>query len=286
MKLKRITAIIVLVAVVTALTAGVAYTQNSRSFVVTLTNICSAGTLSVSQVIMEIAGTSTTANTPFLLPPGGAANVTFNFNSTAAIPDPTSVTVLGALADITFRAIFEPIVLGQSQATDPNTAGGCLQMVVVDSTSDNGGDDGGTPTPQPIDPDTSKPVVEGQTLNDVLATLGGSGFPVSIDGSEANPKLGNVGDPILLRAIDGFSAQVVWVSAPGTLRSVITWDNPNVDLDLLVFGLGACFQLNGTGILAELCDRPFSGPVVGNSFAVVIINWTATPQSYTLSLSP
>ena len=222
----------------------------------------------------------------FLLSPTGAAQVTIPFSSsTSSVPDPTSLTVVGSLADVSFRAIFDPVQLNVTVGTDPNTAGGCLQILVVDSAQDDD-DNGGSPTPQPIDPDTSKPVVEGQTLNDVLGTLGANGFPVSIDGSESNPKLGNVGDPILLRAIDGFSAQVVWVSAPGSLRSVITWDNPNVDLDLLVFGLGACFQLNGTGILAELCDRPFSGPVVGNSFAVVIINWTATPQSYTLSLSP
>jgi len=135
-------------------------------------------------------------------------------------------------------------------------------------------------------PPSEKPIVPGQSLEQVLQTLQLRGVSTRIEGSQDKPKLSDVSEPMLLRAIAGSSAQLIWISSPGTLRSVITWDNPAVDLDLIVFGFpgGFCFQLSPPGILAETCDRPT--PVPGMVFAVLIINWSLTPQAYVLSLSP
>lgn len=137
-------------------------------------------------------------------------------------------------------------------------------------------------------PPGQKPIAPGQSLDQVLQVLKGLGFSIRQEGSKDKPKLGDVSEPMLVRAIAGLSAHVVFVSAPGSLRSVITWDQPALDLDLIVFGLpgGFCFQLNAAGVLSETCDRPPSGPVLGAVFAVVIINWSPTPQAYVLSLSP
>ncbi|MBI1730030.1 hypothetical protein HY229_04450 [Candidatus Acetothermia bacterium] len=131
-----------------------------------------------------------------------------------------------------------------------------------------------------------KPVAEGQSVDQVLAALGASGVMVKQDGSQTSPKLNNVADPMFLREIDAFSAQVIWVtSGAGTLRSVITWDNPSVDLDLIVIGTGGCFQLAPPGQLAEVCDRAPFAPVPGFVFAVIIINWSGANQAFVLSLS-
>jgi len=279
--MKRIARLFVVAAVALLVIATTGYTQtNTRIFTATISNICSSGVIAVSQSVLENEGFQDIATGAFTLSPGGTVQANFTYQSTGNIPVPSTYTVLGSFNGQEFRAIFQPVVLNQPVTTSAQIAGGCLQVLFVEQ----GQDDDGSPTPQPTDPD-SKPIVGGESLEQTLNTLQANGFQVTQDGSESSPKLSNVNDPILLRGINAFSAQVVWVSAPGLLRTVITWDNPTTDLDLLVFGISACFQLNPAGFLAELCDRAPQGPVTGAVFAVVVINWSASSQQYTMSLS-
>ena len=257
--------------------SGSALTQSeSQPFEIQLTNVCSQGVISLNLISLEVEGSpfpiqATVTNVQ--IQPGQ----TITQNGTTTVT-PTRLRVLGSFNGESFAATFEPLQFNVA-LNDTSVAGGCLQALVQFNASNDGG---GTTQP----PTTgTKPIVSGQTLDQVIASLSANGIPLDVDGSQANPKIGNVDDPQLLRLATAFSAQLIWVSAPGQLRSVINWDNPNVDLDLLVFGLGACFQLNGTGLLAETCDRAPFGPVVGNVFAVIVINWSAANQAFVLSLS-
>ena len=265
------------VASVLLLFSSSALTQSeSQPFEIQLTNVCSQGTLIVNTISLEAEGAILPIQltvTNVQIQPG--QTVTQSGSTTVT---PTRLRVLGTFNGENYAATFDPLQFNTA-LNDTSVAGGCLQALVEFAGSNDGG---GTTQP----PTTgTKPVVSGQTLDQVIASLAGSGIPLDIDGSQANPKIGNVDDPQLLRLATAFSAQLIWVSAPGQLRSVINWDNPNVDLDLLVFGLGACFQLNGTGLLAETCDRAPFGPVPGNVFAVIVINWSAANQAFVLSLS-
>ncbi len=191
---------------------------------------------------------------------------------------PERLGVSGTFNNQTFSVEFAPLPT-ERPVRDGGEVGGCLEVfAVLEGTA--------TQPPPGQPPSGPKPIAPGQSLQQVLLALQAQGFQIRQEGSEANPKLRDLNDPMFLRAIPGFHVQVLWVSAPGTLRSVITWDNPAVDLDLLVFGFGACFQLTPPGVLAELCDRAPSAPVPGVVFAVVIINWSPLPQAYVLSLSP
>jgi len=281
MKLNRIAKLSIIAILAVFVMAATAYTQSGRTFVASLSNVCSQQSVFVQNISMTAGNSTLTAMANFTMTPGFTINATFPFpNPGGGVPDPSLVEVTGVFNNEDFSALFRGIVLGQSQ-TNTSAAGGCLQLIVTEQQDD---DDDGTPTPQPTDPD-SKPITGGESLEQTLNTLTANGFQVTQDGSESSPKLSNVNDPILLRGINAFSAQVVWVSAPGLLRTVITWDNPTTDLDLLVFGISACFQLNPAGFLAELCDRAPQGPVTGAVFAVVVINWSASSQQYTMSLS-
>lgn len=265
-----------------------ALTQQTTTETLTfdITNVCSSGiiaqpivfTISFAQGLTTVL--SSLGNLTIL--PGQSLSLTSEL--TAGFT-PTSFAVSAVFNSARFETTFDPIQFN-TPLNDAQVAGGCFQVIVTfeGDTSGGGSDDGGQTDPTP--PTGNKPVVQGQTFDQVVAALAGMGIVADIDGSQTSPKLGNVGDPMLLRSINGLSAQVIWVSAPGSLRSVITWDNPLVDLDLIVIGLPSCFQLNPAGILAEFCDRFPFGPAGGFVFPVIIINWSLVNQAYVISLSP
>jgi len=267
--------VIVCALIVFAPSLSKAQSQSTVDLTATVTNVCSSQTVSIQSVAWTSQEGSTSIQ--FVLPattiaPGASSEFSRSLTFTPAI-----LTLSGAVGSSSFTVQFDPLLFNVVM-TDEGLAQNCLEVIVSTSGTT---DDGGTVQP----PTGSKPVAEGQSMEQVLAALAASGFQISQDGSQTNPKIGNVADPQLLRMSNAFTAQVIWVSAPGQLRSVINWDNPNVDLDLLVFGVGACFQLNGTGILAEVCDRFPTGPVPGAVFAVIVINWSVVNQPFVLSLS-
>lgn len=256
---------------------GGALTQSQSQNVdvkLTFRNVCEEGTITIQQIAFTAGRSLDLSIVSIPIRPGQTAE----FARTLPFV-PERLGLSGTLDGRTFTVEFSPLPT-ERPVRDQGEVGGCLEVFAVLS-------GGGTQPPQP--PSTQpgeKPIAPGMDLNQVLAALQARGFQIRQEGSQSDPKLRDLSDPMLLRAIPGFSVQLVWVGAPGTLRSVITWDNPAVDLDLLVFGFGACFQLTPPGVLAELCDRAPSAPVPGVVFAVVIINWSPLPQAYVLSLSP
>jgi hypothetical protein len=271
MMFKRLFAVGVLVVVGLGLASGSALTQQEVDVTLSFTNVCQDSTLTVNQIILSAGRSLDITITAAQIRPGQ----TVEFRRTLGFT-PSRLDVKGSVDGQGFEVAFDPLQFN-TPLRDQGEANGCLQVVV----SISGGE-----TQPPPPPTGTKPIIPGQSLDQVLGTLQAMGLSIRTEGSQADPKLGDVSDPMLLRAIPGFSAQLLWVAAPGTLRSVITWDNPAVDLDLLVFGFGACFQLSPAGVLAEICDRAPSGPVPGVIFGVLVINWSPTTQAFVLSLSP
>lgn len=278
MRLKTVLTFGVVIALGFVLVSGGALTQQSQGQKTTIsfTNVCQDRQVTITQIVLTDGRSIDISFTQLSLAPGQTQKVEKNLRFR-----PTRMGLGGAIDGQEFSLTIDPLPLNQTFT--PEGAGGCLQILVEISGAQ-----------QP--PTGEKPIAPGQNLQQVLNTLQARGIRADrIEGSQTSPKLGDVADPMLLRAIPGASLQLLWVSSgTGTLRSVITWDSPSVDLDLIVFGIpgGACFQLNGPGILSELCDRPadalhgpLGGPVAGVVFAVLIINWSGTPQPYVLSLS-
>ena len=273
MRAKNFLAVGLIALLISGFVTSSALTQQQQIQVtVSVSNICKENVLTI-QIIQLSNGNSLDLQT-FIpgeqIKPGEMKD----FMRTLAFT-PNRLTMRGVIDQTGFSVTFDPLTLNTA-VRDQGEAKGCLQVIV--KTSNTGG---GT-----TQPPSQKPVAPGQSLNQVLSALQGLGLSVRTEGSQSNPKFPDVNDPMLLRSIGGFSVQLLFVSAPGTLRSVITWDQPTVDLDLIVLGFGFCFQLNPPGLLAETCDRAPFGPVPGTVFAVIIINWSATAQAYVPSLSP
>lgn len=251
--------------------------QQGQTTTISFSNVCSQQTVVINQIMLTDGRSLDITLQEIVLEPGQSTELTKQLSFT-----PTRMGLGGTVGDRQFSFTIDPLPLNETFS--PDEAQGCLQILVEAS-------GGGTQVP----PERDKPIAQGDSLQSVLNTLQLNGIQSHrVEGSQANPKLSDLNDPMFLRAIPASSFQLVWVSSgAGQLRSVITWDNPAVDLDLIVFGnAGACFQLNGPGILSELCDRPaeaghgpIGGPVAGNVFAVLVINWTGQMQPYVLSLS-
>lgn len=271
MMFKRLFVVGLVVLLGLGLASSSALTQQEVEVTLSFTNVCQEALLTLNQIILSAGRSLDITITNAQIRPGQ----TVEFSRTLGFT-PSRLDVKGGVDSQGFEVTFEPLQFN-TPLRDQGEANGCLQVVVSVS--------GGETQPPPPTPGT-KPILPGQSLDQVLGAVEALGFSVRREGSQNDPKLGDVSDPMLLRAIPGFSAQLLWVAAPGTLRSVITWDNPAVDLDLLVFGFGACFQLTPPGVLAETCDRAPSGPVPGVVFAVLVINWSPTTQAFVLSLSP
>lgn len=270
MMFKRLLAVGVVVLVGLGLASGSAWTQQEVDVTLSFTNVCQDATLTLNQIILSAGRSLDITITSVQLRPGQTVEFTRTLGFT-----PSRLDVKGSVDGQGFEVTFDPLQFN-TPLRDEGEANGCLQVVVSAS--------GGETQPPPTT--GTKPIVPGQSLDQVLGALQSLGMSIRTEGSQTNPKLGDVSDPMLLRAIPGLSAQLLWVAAPGTLRSVVAWDNPAVDLDLLVFGFGACFQLSPPGVLAEVCDRAPSGPVSGVVFGILVINWSSTAQAFVLALSP
>lgn len=254
--------------------AATGLTQGSAKFDFEISNACQTDSITLTDVILASSSGNLVSDNFSNTSIKPLTKVTFSaIVITTGSLTPTKLTIDGVFKDQRFTFEITPFMLGTTYTSSPNIAGGCLQAKVTQEGSTGGQTGKGS-------------IASGQSLDQVLAGLASSGLPVKEDGSQTSPKLNNVADPMFLRSIGAFSAQVIWVtSGTGTLRSVITWDNPSVDLDLIVFGFGACFQLTPPGTLAEICDRAPDAPVSGVVFAVIIINWSTANQAFVLSLS-
>jgi hypothetical protein len=272
MTVKRLSLVALVLLLTVALGAGVAETQQSQGqATVQVTNNCDRGTLSLSQLVLS--GPSTKSIQIVIgvaLQPGQSKSFDFTINET-----PTQLLVVGAVDQRSFNSVFSPLTIGKAQTDQAN----CLQVLVTFG--------GGT---QPPPEGGKNGITPGEGVDQLLLTLQAHGVSVHQQGSQSKPKLGDAHDPMLLNALPPLSAQLIWVSSSsGTLSSVLTWDQPLVDLDLIVIGIGGsfCFALTPPGILAETCDRVPFGPVVSpiGVFAVFIINWSPSTQAFVLSLA-
>lgn len=274
MIVKRFSLVALVLLLTVALGAGVAVTQQSQGqATVQVTNICDRSTLNLAQLIL-IGQSTKSIQIVFGVSLKAGESKTFDFTINET---PTQLQVVGMVDQRAFTSLFSPLTIGSPQTDKEN----CLQVLVNVS---------GTGTGQPPTQGGKNGINPGQSFDQVLQTLQASGFTVSTEGSQTKPKLSDANDPMLIRALPPLNAQLLFVaSATLTLRSVITWDRPAVDLDLIVIGIAGsfCFQLSGSGILAETCDRAPSGPVFSplGVFAVFIINWSPSTQAFVLSLA-
>ena len=280
MQLRKFAAVGLIVALSLGLVAGIGQTQGSsdQPVSVSFTNVCQQRLLTIQQVVLARGASTDITVTSLEVPPGETQTLNKDLDFT-----PARLAVGGRIGQQEFSFTVESLPLNQTFT--PDAADGCVEVLVEAP--------GGR---QELPPEEDKPIEQGQSLQQVQQILASRGIQAErIEGSRSNPKLGGVDDPMFLRGIAPSSFQLVWVtSGAGQLRSTITWDDPSVDLDLMVFGAGgACLQLNGPGVLSELCDRPaepghgpVGGPVSGSAFAVLIVNWSSSSQSYVLSLSP
>lgn len=252
-----------------------AYAQETLTFRLQVRNLCET-TFVINQLALYGGQSFRFSQVNYAVPPGESREIVLE-----GMPfRPERMTIVATKGASTYKAAISPIPYGRPVA--PEEFGGCLEL-----TATLGEALAQPPSPGPFPP-SGKPLAAGMNLDQVISVLRVRGFQVREEGSRERPKLAGVDDPMLLRAIDGLSAHLIWVSAPGSLRSAIVWDDPAVDLDLLVFGLfpfGLCFQLTPPGVLAEACDRAPSGPVPGSVFAVLVINWSPQAQAYVLALS-
>jgi hypothetical protein len=208
------------------------------------------------------------------------------FDDLNEVPD--AVRVIGTLGNQPFNV--------QAFAGDPGVIADCATVSLV--------------LPGQTAPPSTQPEGQAQLPEDLQGfdTLGpqgaidalrSRGYDVEEQGSQANPKLGDVSDPILVGALaSGFQATAIWVSAPGQLRAAMSYDQPAANVVLLVFGGGFCASLSPTFVgvqgLSVACDRPAvmapfttigGGPVPGVVFLVLIVKLGGPTLPYVLSLS-
>jgi hypothetical protein len=158
---------------------------------------------------------------------------------------------------------------------------------------------GEQPTEGPQLPPELSGIAPGMPPQQVISRLQANGFDLEVQGSEAEPKFGNVDDPLIIGALGpGFLTGVgYWASAPGQLRSAVIFDRPAINMVLLVvsnFG-GFCFSITPVGGgLTLFCDRPAvlapsttfgGGPVPGTVFLVLVLKLGGPTQPFVLSLS-
>ncbi|MGQ9601665.1 MAG: hypothetical protein ACUVQU_03785 [Candidatus Bipolaricaulia bacterium] len=156
-----------------------------------------------------------------------------------------------------------------------------------------------TPTEGPQLPPQLSGLAPGMAPAQVLALLQARGFELTVQGSEAQPKISDASDPLLIGALGPAILTGVgyFVSGPGQLRAAVLTDQPTTNMVLLVvsnFG-GFCFSLTPPGGGVTLfCDRPAAfapattfggGPVPGTVFLVLILKIGGPTMPFVLSLS-
>lgn len=155
------------------------------------------------------------------------------------------------------------------------------------------------PTEGPQLPPQLSGITPGMAPQQVLSLLQARGFELLVQGSEAQPKISDATDPLIIGALGPAILTGVgyWVSAPGQLRAAVLTDQPATSMVLLVvsnFG-GFCFSITPPGGGVTLfCDRPAAfapattfggGPVPGTIFLVLILKIGGPTLPFVLSLS-
>jgi len=227
---------------------------------------------------------------PVSIPSGQTVQFLFDEDGVSDVV-PTSVQITGSEGGQDFVLTVEANNTASTQCINASYRTG--------GTQDNGGGQTEVPNNTQVPVPAEVDGLQGLTPDQAIATLQSRGVQVDVQGSQANPKLGNVDDPLILGALgSGFQASAVWVSAPGQLRASITYDQPNANMVLMVIGGGFCLGLSptflGIGGLSVGCDRPAAlapfttiggGPVPGFVFLVLTIKLGGPTLPYVLSLS-
>jgi hypothetical protein len=284
--------LITLIAAGDAMTQQTSQPQTSNLPTLTIQNTCSIGTVSPSQFTWFDGDNAVLFQLSIQPPiqPGESRELVFEGNSDANI---TSVQVQGVITVGNRPTNFDLTVQANSTAQAECVS---LSLRVGNGQTTNPG--GETPQGQATLPNELQGF-ESLSPDQALLALQSRGFDTTVQGSSANPKLGDVSDPLLIGALSsGFTATGVWVSAPGQLRASALYDQPNANLVLLVFGGGFCASLSPTFVglsgLSVNCDRPAimepfttigGGPVPGFVFLVLIVKIGGPAMPYVLSLS-
>lgn len=298
-KFFSISALIAILAV-SLISTGDALTQSSTTGVQTqandptlfVSNQCSV-TVAVGQIAWFSGNTLVKLELkvpPTNIPSGQTVEFPFDEEGDSDVV-PTSVQVLGTEGGQNFNLTVEANSTATTQCINASYRTGRTN-------NDNGQSEvPNTQTDVPVPAEVAG--LQGLTPDQAIATLQSRGVQVDVQGSQANPKLGNVDDPLIIGALaSGFQASAVWVSAPGQLRAAVTYDQPAANVVMLVFGGGFCLSLSptflGVGGLSVNCDRaaalaPFTtiggGPVPGFVFLVLTIKLGGPTLPYVLSLS-
>jgi len=196
---------------------------------------------------------------------------------------PTSVLIRGSAGGQTFEVNAQ---IGQTQYTC-----GTIQLLVSGESA------------PPTDGDVQLPpelsgIEPGMAPQQVLSRLQMNGFDLDVQGSAANPKLGDVDDPLIIGVLGpGFLTGVAyWVSAPGQLRAALIHDRPTANVVLIVvsnFGFSLSLTPPGGGLVL-FSDRPAAlaptttwggGPVPGTTFLVLALKIGGPAMPYVLGLS-
>lgn len=271
MRLKGLLLFGLALAILLGSASGGAVQQEGVVVLLEITNICEQQTLSISTIVFTrnfIPIAAQTITPPVRINPGE----TRPFGPYELPTTPNDLTIKGYLDREPFSITIMPFI--------PNKVyqEGCLQLIAYFE---------GVPGERP---EEEKPYREGQTLEEVRESLELAGVEVRQKGSQAEPGFNfDPDDPMLIGSLGPFSATLMFVASPWTLRAALTWDNPGADLDLIIFGIGGsvCWQLTPPGVLSELCDRPPQAPVSSplGIFGVFIINFSPFHQAYVLAWS-
>jgi len=158
---------------------------------------------------------------------------------------------------------------------------------------------GGTaPTEGPQLPPELGGITPGMSPQQAISRLQANGFDLAVQGSEAEPKFGNVADPLIVGALGPGPLMGIgyWASGPGQLRSAVIFDRPAANMVLLVLSNmgGFCFSITPVGGgLTLFCDRPAAfapattfggGPVPGTVFLILVLKIGGPTQPFVLSL--
>lgn len=216
------------------------------------------------------------------IPPN--STVDFVFEGTVV---PSAVQISGTQAGQAFSLTVEANATAQAGCASATLNVGGQQEIPPTQPNDN------VPLP------TQAQGLQGMTPSQAIQTLQSRGVPVTVQGSEAQPKLNNVNDPLIVGALaSGVQAIGYFVSAPGQLRASVLYDQPQAGVVLVVIGGGFCASISpsflGLSGLNVACDRPAAlapfttiggAPVPGFVFLVLVIKTSLPTLPYVLSLS-
>lgn len=270
---------------VLALLIGVGYGQTHQATVQAVVQISNQSCRGGVQVVqMTFLRDSTPLRIQLFVPAQGIAvgeTKTFTFELTEK---PTAVNIRGTINLQQALDVTAPI--GTTQY-----ACGLIQLSLPGEEA--------PPSEGPQLPPQLSGLAPGMTAQQALAQLQANGFDLAVQGSEAQPKISDASDPLIIGALGPAVLTGVgyWVSGPGQLRAAVLTDQPATNMVLLVISnaLGFCFSITPLGGGVTLfCDRPAAyapattfggGPVPGTVFLVLILKIGGPTMPFVLSLS-